>query len=237
MKLFIQADRCKFLTNLSLTKLPNIEIVSSLINNDIYAHYYRNKFNAAVFSADLVTSEVIQFIREYGSQLNLYLYHRISSTLSLVQDLRSICKHLHHGEPINKQCISIPALLNDQIFTTVQDSSHKENIIVGFLDNFNSIPNDLTKQLYPATTHRIQLFNGPTIKHYQNLGLVNESDRADLLRKAKYYLNLNTDYTLEALINKCIILQIQDLPDLSISNQSAVPEYKSYRQFIMETFI
>ena len=51
------------------------------------------------------------------------------------------------------------------------------------MDIDQDIPDNISKYLYPNSKLPIRMFNNSNILHYQNLGLLTEQDKAEVLKK------------------------------------------------------
>jgi hypothetical protein len=98
----------------------------------------------------------------------------------------------------------------------------------------------LNDYLYPKKKLPIRLFNNSAIKHPQNLGLLSEENKADILNKAKYCIILNNDdYAIESKLCDCVPISIDEIPDLQGKKYSKISSQKgkTYEDFIFENII
>jgi hypothetical protein len=156
---------------------------------------------------------------------------------------------VYHAQTINSQLVDIlkdkvnhilelPILYNPKIYYNTNQT--KEYQIVGFLDNIASIPENLNQYLYPNNKLPIRLFNHPGFKHPQNLGLLTEENKAEILNKAEHCVILNkNDYVIESKLCNCIPLDISELSTLKATKYSdfALDKAQTYEDFILENIL
>lgn len=240
--ILIQQSFEKFLQNCSSTSFDDILIIDIAIGNNLYQTFFKHKPDHCLFSAHLATTsyEIIQFCEDYNSATNIVFFHHSTQsydklkTLLPFQSIKHIC---YSGCDID-----LPkSLINNQLFYTIQDNS-KEGVVC-FMDGIESIPNGLLDLLYPSTTIPIKLFNCPSIKHYQNLGMLTEKDKASMLQTHKYYLDLNQDapynYTNEAIACGAIPVSIESIQNntyRSITLPQIRTDQITYSQFLRDIF-
>lgn len=237
MKLLIHNNTHKFLNNILHTQIDNVQTYLTKLDGDLYSLYYQHKFDYMIFSFSELTNEILQFISEFGYNHKIFIYHDKNPDDQFINSYQSVCRNLIHEKFINnnmpKNTISIPNnLLNDQIF--LPSGENKLDQMVCFLDGLSEIPDELEFLLYPNTRNKIKLFNNNNIKHHQNLGILSEIDKAKLLNISKYYISINGDYSLEATVCNCIVLDTTELSDMipkKYDNISA--DYKTYHNFII----
>jgi hypothetical protein len=235
MRLLVQQDNSKFLNNIAITKLNNTDMISSPVSNNIYSLYYTYKFEAVIFSAEQVTDEIKQFIAEFFDNIQIFIYHQYKQpNPTFLKEFKSL-KHLCHKP--QKYCITIPLLLNNQIFNRDSSKYNKTESIIGFLDNLTEIPANLQKILYPHSKQQIKLYNNSNINHPQNLGMLTEGEKADILYASKYYLGLEDNYALEASIAGCDIFMLSDSGAMLPKKNTKIPAHITYEEFILEKLL
>jgi len=227
MKVFIQPARDKFIDNCIPIKNINFTIESQLINKNIYKIHHHLKCSHYIFIDKLVDNEILQFINDNQS-LKLYIYHLETINNQLIEMLGNKVNHI----------LELPVLYNPKIYFNT--NTIKEYEIVGFLDNITSIPEQLNEYLYPNSKLPIRIFNHPNFKHPQNLGLLLEENKAEILNKSKHCLILNkTDYVIESKLCNCIPLSISELSTLKAEKYASfgVNNAQTYEDFILEKIL
>ena len=178
--------------------------------------------------------------------MNIYVYHNHEKTLFLIPNYPDSCVHLvpetlasmmPNGHNIDK-IIYIPKnLISTNIYYS--DNRHRNKSIVYFAPKqITSLPNDLVKVLYPNTTLPIKIFDSPRIPHPQNLGVLTELDKGELLRNSEYYLTYDLDeYFIEAIECGCKIVNINNVINYTTeaSNQEKINTIK-YQDFLQGVF-
>jgi len=185
-----------------------------------------------MFIESMIDNEIQQFIAEFFQTIKIFIYHDRKPNLDLINSYKSAAKHIVNNDKIISNTIQLPRLINDQLFLNKELA--KNDDIVCFLEYRNEIPPTLNDLLYPKAKHHIKLFNSPYIKHVQNLGLISESEKADILQLSKYYLPVDDsdEYIAEAVACGCSILnnlnlQIKDMDIDLLSHQT-------YASFVKE---
>jgi hypothetical protein len=185
-----------------------------------------------MFIESLIDNEIQQFIAEFFQNVKIFIYHDRKPNLDLINDYRSAAKHIVNKNETISNTIRLPNLINDQLF--LKKDIAKNDEIVCFLEYRDQIPLTLNDILYPKTKHNIKLFNSPYIKHVQNLGLIGELEKANILQLSKYYLPVddNDEYVAEAMACGCSIVDNLNLQtkDIDIDLLS----YQTYASFIKE---
>lgn len=232
----IQNCSHKFFQNIIAANVDQLNIVGETINNNLYQLYYRLKPSYIVFHADLITSEISQFISDFSdSQIRCFLYHD-SVSEAIIDRYKNYSNIIHISKQPHSSVLLVPGnLINTQLFFD-NKSINKENSIICFLDSQSNIPKFLHEYLYPKTYMPIKLFNMPREPHVQNLGIIDESYKAKLLQNHKYYLSVGKniqDYTLEAQYCGAIVLDessIVNWQDIVYSPPSEPP--MNYNTFV-----
>jgi hypothetical protein len=238
----VQQSSEKFMQNCSALSFENIMIIDISIGNNLYQTFFRHKPEYCIFSGSLVNKEILQFCEDYSHSTNIYFFHINSKSYENVKStLPKESRVAHIGYDDNYD-VAIPSgLVNDQLFYHTNDN--KKDGIVCFMDGLTSIPNELLDLLYPNSSTPIKLFNCPSIRHYQNLGMLTEHNRANLLQTHKYYLdlkqNIGFSYANEAKSCGAIVVSLDQIKDNSYA--SSLPTNTdhtniTYNKFLRELF-
>ena len=215
--ILIQSCNNKFVNNLKTLKSDDFSILCEPINGNLYKIFYGWKFTHAIFMESLLSPEILQFTSEFFQDIKIFIYHDKQVNLQIIEDYHIAAKQLVESsdKKINN-AILLPKLYNDQLFNN--KNLIKNNDIVCFMDNFNSIPENLAKYLLPNSNNLpIKLFNNININHPQNLGLLSELDKSMILNMSKNYLSLDGEYVQEAKKCGCSVWRIDALGDLANS--------------------
>jgi hypothetical protein len=214
-KLLVQNLNTKFINNIKLSKCKDYDQLVIDTSNQLYKIYYSYRFTHAIFVDSLLKDEEIQFINEFSGKVICYIYSNQNNTLT---------------NCFSQKVSNIPTLVNNDIFYN-QNCTKQENI-VSFLDNIDSLPTSINSYLYPNSKLSIKLFNNSNIIHPQNLGLLSEQDKALLLQQNMYYLAINDYYVAEAWACGCTVLVIEDLESLTPSKYKHSKNFQSYSNFL-----
>jgi len=232
-KLLVEYIDDKFINNIALSLTPFCDKLVTNLQSQLYKLYYEYNCSDIIFIDIFLSDEKYQFIEEFGKKINIYIY--ITDKDSFInKDIKSeyiaalICKEKFNT---NHKLITLPVMVNNAIFNK-NNTSNKNNDIICFIENIQSLPQELSKFLYPSTTLPIKMFNNNNIIHPQNLGLLSEIDKAKLLQQSKYYLAITEDYIPEAWSCKCCVLSTDDLDSLKPTKFKYSSSFQSYSNFL-----
>jgi len=238
MKFFVQELDDKFINNIviSLRRMGH-QVVSCPISDDLYRTYYKFKFDHAIFVSSLFNMEIAQFISEFHSKdIKFFIYHNEKEiNLDILTHFNQACTNLSLIK--HKQCIQIPSLVNDYIY--VNTKTKKRDHISCFIDQLDNIPEELEEHLYPNSKLKIRLFNNHRIKHHQNLGMLNEFTKPEILNESEYFLSIDNYYSNEALNCGCKVISLSELKNLKSKSKIKTSKKKitTYKNFIESNLI
>lgn len=234
--ILVQKYNNKFFRNLDITRSNDTRIVSDYINKNIYELYYKYNFDIAILSASSIDNSLLQFAVEYADKIKLYVYIKNIEELnsSIYEQYKNLLIFVY-SEGINNtdiQVIKIPYLINDKLFDSRQ--FQKTKYISCFIDSLSGLSQKMIASLYPnnkSLEYGIRMFNNPNIQHHQNLGIIDESDRSNILKESEYYLDIDNEYTVEASVVGCKILDEDGLSILK-EKEVTIPQCQSYIEFL-----
>ncbi|NBX73099.1 MAG: hypothetical protein EBQ89_02240 [Alphaproteobacteria bacterium] len=232
--LLVQYKNIKFINNIGLSSTDFCNKIVTETKNNLYKLYYTYNFSHVIFIASIMEQEEYQFIDDFGKNINIFVYNDNNIQLRKNLNIKKILQKDKNQSEYDT--ISIPKLVNNELFFSSPDQTIKNNHIISFLDSIDSLPNWLHNFLYPTSKLPIKLFNNNTIIHPQNLGLVSENDKALLLRQSKYYLAINDDYVPEAWASQCLVLSKDDLETLQPTTYKNSKSFQSYSNFLKVLF-
>lgn len=209
-----QPSSHKFIQNLIYGNLPDTTILDNITNTNIYEMYFKYRPKQIFLTSSQLSDHIVKFINDIDGDIQIYILDAEGLRVQLQNHITGKVKYI--GYSLDHD-IQIPFnLINTNLFFNDTNIVRSKGIVC-FLDGLDSIPKQLTDSLYPATNLPIKLFNGPSLPHFQNLGLIDEKLRAELLRSHTYYLVLdsNHNYALEAQECGAIPIKIQDLSNES----------------------
>jgi hypothetical protein len=236
MKFFVQEFNDKFINNIiiSLRRMGH-EVLSCPVNGDIYRLYHKFNFDHAIFLSSFFTNEIAQFISEFHSKdIKFFIYHNEKEiNQDIITHYGSACTSLSYIK--NSHCVYIPQLLNEYIYT---DTKIKRNdSLCCFIDHINNIPEELEQHLYPNSKLKIRLFNNNKIKHHQNLGLLNEYEKPEILNQSEYFLAIDDYYVNEASSCGCKIVTLSELKNIKQKTKNKPKKILQYKNFIESNLI
>lgn len=229
MKIFTQYIDTKFINSLADIQQEELKIASANIQQNLYKIHYTYNFDVYIFCADLLTKEIDQFIKEFVSQKKIIIYHPHEVDNAVIGNLPKECIHIAHRDSQN--IITIPYLVNEQVFVRYNDSDSRKEDILCFLDNHRSLPKAIIDQLYPNNKLPIKLFS-KHILNPQNLGIITDQEKNVLLNNSKYYLGCDTGYEVEAVLCGASVIDIVD-GKIKEKAMSDIPPFKSYQDFLL----
>lgn len=234
-KILIPNINNKFYNNLLLTQLPNINISSAHINGNIYNIYYQINFDVLIIPYSQIDNSIIQFAIEFRNTKIIIDLNIDNIDLNFIDTYKSVFTFItKNNKHIFNKVIKIPYnIINDEFYKINLPKPNKKPYIACFLDELAELPKELEQHLYPNAKHRIRMFNNPNITHIQNLGQLNEIDKAKVLMEAKGYLDLNNLYLNEAILCGCEIFSIQSLSEM-IPEKINVQDYSTYKELIQK---
>lgn len=229
MRIFTQYTDTKFINSLADIAHPDINIASANVQQNLYRIHYMYKFDAYIFCANLVNNEIYQFINEFANENTKFIiYHNDATTFPTIDSFPKKCINIS-GVSDRSDVISIPYLVNDHIF--MQFNNTRNNDVLCFLDNCTQLPDKISSVVYPHTKLPIKLFS-KHIKHPQNLGIVNDKEKAMLLNSSKYYISCDSGYEIEAMLCGATLVGIQN-KEIHPTKIDQMMSYQTYKDFIL----
>lgn len=234
-KLLIQYKNNKFVNNIQLSSIDFCGVFIGNTQSQLYKLFYENQFTHIIFIASLLGNEELSFIEEFGKNVHIYIYEDKPVVLPKNLNISAVlAPSPNKTKESTYKIINMPKLVNNEVFNKL-DNVEKLDKIICFIDHIDSIPDNLNQLLYPnPTSLPILLFNNSAIIHPQNLGTLNEKDKAELLKTHKYYLALddNDEYVPEAWACDTIVLTTEDVSSLKPTKFKTSKYFQSYCNFL-----
>jgi len=240
--LLVQNSKSKFIQSSIYSNIPNVNIIGSSIDNNLYKIYYSHNPTHAMFCANRLTDEIIQFMSDFSStKVRCFIYHD-NLSFEILDQLKELS--VTHISKIKikseyKSVLLPKNLINSQLFYNNESITKKESIVC-FIEDYETIPESLSNYLYPNTTIPIKLFNNYNVTHYQNLGMLDETSKANVLQSHKYYLSVpdhKNDYSLEASICGSIIVNLDQIQNYKTADYTEPKDYYDLTTFIKESIL
>lgn len=210
--ILVQNHNCKFINNIdsisdkyfiTLTNInKNIYKIDQKINPDIY-----------ILISDYIDYEEIHFCNSTDKKIIIYEFNKPKS--EQIKEKENIIV-------LNNKQTEI--IYNEKRFHN--SNSDREIEFCYFLDNDNTIPAKISQQLYPSSKKKFKLFNNKLIDNPQNLGLLNETDKARVLNSTQVFVTKNMFYAVEAFLCGCDVVDT-DMQKISVN----LNNYKTYEQY------
>lgn len=227
MKIIVQQNHLdKFINNILNVKISGLKFIAANTHNQLYAIYEKIKPDCFLFNMSQITQEATQFIVEYNSKIKFFIYHDVLNK-EFISAFKKSCTNIIPDD--------LPTLINTQVFKKTNTTIDKQNIISCFLDGEKKLQDKLKIFLYPQSINsNIRMYNNPYIKHPQNIGMINEHEKAFILNNSQYYLAVNDRYVNEALYLGCQVLTPEELIDMRPKTHKILPKFVEYSTFIKE---
>jgi hypothetical protein len=107
----------------------------------------------------------------------------------------------------------------------------KKNRYAVFLDGIKEIPDNLNANLYPNTKLNINMFNSSYVQNPQNIGLISEIEKAQILNTYEFFIDINNNYSHEAKACGAKVLDPDSLKEKTKSNKNT-KKVQTYEEFI-----
>lgn len=220
----------KLIQSLLDSQLDNTIMIDIIINNNLYSVFTKHKPKYCIFSHKYINQEILQFCEDHADDTNIYIYY--SDVQFTTQPLPK-CKSIGHSDAYD---IIIPNnLAHDEAIKKTNISNNKTNNGIVYYAEYKEVPSNIQDLLYPNTNLHLNIFDAPSFYHYQNLGLLSESDRIHILGASQYYLysDIAQSYINEAILGDCTPISVQNLVDKSYMHSiaPAKPDCISYTNF------
>lgn len=240
--LLVQQSPTKFIQNTIYTEIEDVKIIGLDTRSCLYKTFYTIKPDYFLIRHDMLDPESMQFMHDFHNSVKIILYHDTlieSSVSSLPDSIYHIYKKTTNNFEQKDRFIQIP---HNLVNTSLYKNKNLNNLngIVFFLDKMPVLPEFMNSILFPNSNIPIKMFNNPQINHPQNLGLINEHKRAEILQKHKYYLTLDKnddDYITEAKICGCAVVTVQDIENYSSCSYEPSESYNEYSTFLKERIL
>jgi len=236
MKVFIQRHDDKFINNLTLSlQSMHIDTYCSDINQDLYRIHHYYPFDTAIFLSSKFNNESAQFISEFYSakRIKFFVYHDQYNE-EIISSFGTAAINLVHVKS-SSNSVLIPDLINQFLFNNLK-MSRKKNRYAVFLDGLKEIPDNLNDKLYPNTKLNINMFNSQYVQNSQNIGLISEIEKAQILNTYEFFIDINNNYAHEARACGAKVFDIDKLkekPKQSKKNKSV----QTYEEFIRSNIL
>lgn len=238
--ILVQSINNKLFRNLALSGDNNHRTIFTSINKNIYEIFYRSKFTHAILPSSCITAigdnSVIQFAIEFANSVKIIIVEDDNGlNQSFIEAYKKLFTFLVRSKDNYAGCsfVELPQTIINSYLYLNQNNIIKQNYISCFLDNIEILPFDLLPHLYPNSSIKLRLFNNSNIQHIQNLGHINEQDKAFILKESEFYLDLNGLYKTEAILSGCKILNISSLSTMT-PEKTEMPNYSTYQQLLQE---
>ena len=231
--IFIQSLPEKLFSHIKITELQNTRIVSGPYTNNIYQIFYKTNFDTILLSADSINKSILQFATEFDNK-KIFIYTQ-NEKIEDIKEHKNI-RYISYTDKdqtylSNNIIYATRNMVNHQLYNSeLLADVEKQDYIACFLEDIQILPQNIMSNLYPNSHKKIKMFNNPQIQHLQNLGIITERDRSQILKECKYYLNLNSQYKIEASIYNCEIVDPKTMETIEYTT----PRYETYQSFVEE---
>lgn len=210
-RIIIQNTDQKFLNHIALSKLSDTcDIYQINVHNAIYEIFYKLNPKLFILDALTITKEIYQFVEEFKDTIKICIYHQNASCNKIlsIDNVTHLIDYDIHNIDASKNIIRVPILLNKHLYENIHNKNQQ---IVCFLDNTNHIDEKLASLLYPQSKQKILMYHNKNIQHPQNMGMVSEKEKVQILRNSSHYLCINGLYLYDAVAAGCHVHTISDI--------------------------
>lgn len=230
--IIIQNTLEKFIqSSLDLNFQDTTTIIDIVINNNLFAAFYKHKPKYCIFSYSQINEEIIQFCNDHVNDSKIFIYYNEN----IAEPAHVIPGCITMGHNTNYH-IQIPKnMVNQRIINENRNIDRTNQNTIVYYAEYRDVPAEVLALLYPNTNLPIKIFDAPTLHHYQNLGLLSEAERISLLYDNKYYLftSTNNSYLSESILAGCVPIFPNDILDnsYSIKELPKLTNYTTYSEF------
>jgi hypothetical protein len=199
------------------------------ISQDLYRIYHYYPFDIAIFLSSKFNNETAQFISEFYSSggIKFFIYHDEHNE-EIISSFSTAAINLVHTKSSNS--VLIPELINQFLFYNLK-MPRKKNRYAVFLDGIKEIPDNLNANLYPNTKLNINMFNSSYVQNPQNIGLISEIEKAQILNTYEFFIDIKNNYSHEAKACGAKALDPDGLKEKTKSNKNT-KKVQTYEEFI-----
>lgn len=125
------------------------------------------------------------------------------------------------------------------VYNTDVSQHKKNNKIALFLDGVKELPSNLKEILFPKKYFPIHIFNC-TIKHPQNAGLLNETEKLDIIKQYNGLISFENSYMEECELNGTFYKEASEVQESDILfwienvRTPRLIKFKTYQEYIQE---
>lgn len=173
-----------------------------------------------IFNASSIDHEIFDFLsNNTENKFKIYLFFE-QDNIQLIEDalnlnIYTIVPHNTTYKKKHKKIIKYNYYYSKSLVSTIKKSNKRSNNVICDISGISSLPDALLDSLYPKTKEKINLFNNTSLRHQQNLGVVeNESIFLQMISECRAYIDINQIYLAYALYF--------DTPTISLSKNNLI---------------
>jgi hypothetical protein len=222
-----------------------LETTVQPLHQNLFELFYKLKSNIVFLPAAEYTQEFHDFITEYHKQTQVVLLiDREIEQKELRQfwkdtKVKLIVDHKYASSYDNESALIYNRLYNSDLFFN-RNLLRNNKVAVILSEDTEKNHRILDKWLYPTNPQsQLVLFNNPSFRHSQNIGIFNAADLGIMLNTFSYLLDLDSLFETEAAvceITNVDVEKIQDIntPDTYPVRQSSLDDLTqcSYASFV-----
>lgn len=206
----------------------------------IYKIYYSVNSGIDIFIINLscITKEVASFINDFKNHKIFIIYIDGTTNIDLLNiiDPDKQLKYIVDNN-IEFDGIKLPKyIINDKLYRDIHEKTKTDDIVY-FLDNVDQLNDNINNILYPNTKLKIKMFNNSNISHPQNLGLINETEKKDILLNSGSMIYTDESYVCEAIICGCSVIDGNQNIHLDSKHSEQVPNHETYSEFLRKNIL
>lgn len=224
----------------------NLQLIGNSLHNVLFDTHHKTKPDIFILPSNEYTQEFHDYITEYHNNTKIFIFaNNLVVNTKIINfwnsaNITVISKAEWFPEQSPEKCLSYESLYDDDIYKNL--NKPRNNKIAVYLSSDDEKNNSLLYEvLYPKTNLPLVLFNSPTFKNNQNVGMLTSEDSCRVLNTFSKLIDIDNRFYLEASACGIDILEngenIKEIINNNILKQIKPYENKSYSSFVKETFL
>ena len=212
-KILVQNFNARFFNNIDSLS-TEYEVVYSAVDKNIYKIDQTIKPDIYILNMDTLSYEEIHFCNSV--ERKIFLYTKTDKNHWNTENTNQI-KVIKESD--------IEKLYNPNRFFCKNQNRNID--LTYFLDNDSDIPEEIKSEIYPnKVKQKLRMFNNRNIVHPQNMGFLDEENKASILNSTKTFITKNLFYAAEAASCGCKVVDL-NMNEIDVN----IKEYITYKKY------
>jgi len=222
------------------------QLIGNSLHGVLFDTSHKAEPDILIFPSSEYTQEFHDYITEYHNKIRIFIFANNLIVNTKIIDfwnstnITVVSKIEWFPEKTPEKWISYESLYDDDIYKNLNQSRNNKIAIYLSLDDEKNHAL-LSEVLYPKTNLPLVLFNSPTFKNEQNVGMLTPEDSCKVLNVFSKLIDIDNSFSLEASVCGIDILEngenIQEIISNNLLRSKSVYENKSYSSFVKEIFL